>query len=132
MEKKIWTRPMAEVETFAANEYVAACYKINCNVGAFKSQWSETNGVAGLQTTSQNGVPADTKIVESRYGTISGCKKWHKGIIRDDPPAVNGYIVYSNGSYDPVFWWEERLGSTYNQHATYLGREDYETNPNAS
>lgn len=37
MEKKIWTRPMAEVEQFMANEYIAACgdenrvYKFVCD-----------------------------------------------------------------------------------------------------
>lgn len=33
MEKRIWTRPIAVVEQFMANEYVAACWGISCDYG---------------------------------------------------------------------------------------------------
>lgn len=33
MEKRIWTRPVAVVEQFMANEYVAACWGISCDYG---------------------------------------------------------------------------------------------------
>ncbi|MBR5020788.1 MAG: hypothetical protein IKY17_04095 [Oscillospiraceae bacterium] len=36
MEKKIWSRPMAEVETFMANEYIAKCSDIHNKYFAFK------------------------------------------------------------------------------------------------
>ena len=39
MEKRVWTKPLAQVEQFLANEYVAACgdsgitYKFKCTAG---------------------------------------------------------------------------------------------------
>ena len=29
---KTYVKPMLQSETFVANEYIAACWKINCNV----------------------------------------------------------------------------------------------------
>ena len=134
MEKKIWTAPKAEVEQFMANEYVAACYKINCNVGDFNTLWNESNNVEGLQTEGKNGVPADEQLLS--YASRYGCQKWHNGVIRDSDPELNGYIVsYSltgRKTVTPVFWWKEKLGSSSDYHATYLGSQTYETNPNAS
>ena len=59
MEKKIWTRPMAEIETFMANEYIAKCsnnkdefYTFVCNAGHKNQKYHlyfETNNVEGLQ-----------------------------------------------------------------------------------
>ena len=34
MERKVWRRPLTEVQKFEANEYVAACYSVVCNVNA--------------------------------------------------------------------------------------------------
>ncbi len=31
-EKKMWTQPMAVVQEFVANEYVAACWNVKCSV----------------------------------------------------------------------------------------------------
>lgn len=134
MMKATWTKPQAMVEQFMANEYVAACYKIKCNVPSGNQLWSESNGIEGLQTSRGydslgNRYEKDTKLLDS-YG-MSGCNKWHIGVIRDDDPELNGYWV-SGSQVTPVHWWHERLGSTYDYHATLLGSQDYETNPNAS
>lgn len=129
MEKRIWAKPMAVVEQFMANEYVAACYKIKCNVPSGNQLWNETNGVDGLQTSRGIGYSADTKLLDS-YG-MRGCNKWHIGVIRADDPELNGYWVSGN-NVTSVHWWNEDLNSTYDYHATLLGSQDYETNPNAS
>lgn len=58
MEKMIWTRPIAEVEQFMPNEYIAKCedtenhyYKFVCDAGrsGYNTVYYETNGVGGLQ-----------------------------------------------------------------------------------
>ena len=58
MERRVWTRPLTEVQKFEANEYVAACgesgvvYKFKCDAGdgVYGSVYEETNGIPGLQT----------------------------------------------------------------------------------
>ena len=46
MERKVWRRPLTEVQKFEANEYVAACgdsgvvYNFECNAG---SRWNSYN-----------------------------------------------------------------------------------------
>ena len=60
--KKIWTQPVAEVESFQANEYIAKCadtttrhYHFECNAGMYDGRYEqgmlyqETNGIEGLQ-----------------------------------------------------------------------------------
>lgn len=73
MEKMTWTRPVAAVEQFMPNEYIAACgdktppvYKFVCNAGggAHGGAWQESNGVEGLQSSGSflGGYRADNQI----------------------------------------------------------------------
>lgn len=58
MERRVWKRPLTEVQKFEANEYVAACgdsgttYLFTCDAGGGwpGSVYLETNGRPGLQT----------------------------------------------------------------------------------
>ena len=34
MKKKVWIQPLATVQTFVANEYVAACWAVTCDLPA--------------------------------------------------------------------------------------------------
>ena len=40
--KREYSKPAMNVEVFEASEYVAACYKINCNVPGSGKLWAET------------------------------------------------------------------------------------------
>ena len=40
--KEMWESPRIAVEAFAANEYVAACWGVGCNVAA-SNKWEETH-----------------------------------------------------------------------------------------
>lgn len=40
-EKKMWKQPMAVVQKFAANEYVAACWNVTCSF----TGWDEVGGL---------------------------------------------------------------------------------------
>lgn len=42
MERKVWRRPLTEVQKFEANEYVAACYHGVCNISGYV--FNDTNG----------------------------------------------------------------------------------------
>jgi len=133
--KKAYVKPSMESEAFLPQDYIAACYIVNCNVGSFDELWLESNGVPGLQRRRGgswgNQYEADTKIVE---GNLVGCNKYHKGVTKD--PVANGYI-YSSGWWggsrtEEVFAWQENLGSAYDWHASLMNMHDWETNPNAS
>lgn len=130
--KKIWSAPEAVAEQFAANEYVAACYLVKCDVPSGRGLYNESNGVPGLQMESNGDTPADERLLW-KIG-LSGCNRYHGGVIRATDPETNGYWVSQNwgGSYDviSVFWWHEDLGSTYDYHAS--ASLEFETNPNAS
>lgn len=133
--KKKWEEPRIEVQKFIPNEYVAACYKIKCTTPKNNSTYHYL-----YEDTNSNGMyDADDRLVYSNeWGGFHGCNKWHKGIIQDDAPIANGFVVNKGWGgqvtdSQPVFWWEENLGKdTVDYHVMTPGSENYETNPNAS
>lgn len=124
--KREYSKPAMNVEVFEASEYVAACYKINCNVPGSGKLWAETNGQEGLQTYGSN---KDTQLTFEYY---TACNEWHKGVIQGEDPKFNGYWKQKNGTVTQVYWWEENLGSGIDYHATTMNKINWETNPNAS
>lgn len=131
--KMRWEEPRVEIQKFIPNEYVAACYVINCNVPGTGTLYAESNGVPGLQTRNDywEDYDADTRLISG----VQACHEWHKGVIQDNAPTANGYWVQSRLGDDEVtevYWWRENLGSTYDIHATTIMDQGWETNPNAS
>ena len=127
MERKVWRRPLTEVQKFEANEYVAACesgttYWFQCNAGStmpFENKvYRETNGQPGLQT----GRRGDTYM----SGTYHACDKLHE--VREGEEFLDGYVVQDMGWYDdkviPVLIWTE--GGTNIHCTTELHPEDWE------
>lgn len=129
MNKKVWVRPVTEVQQFEANEYVAACgdsgvvYKFKCTAGngVSGSVYLETNGQEGLQTSGRN---AD------RY--LSGyhaCGTEHEAESTDD--FLSGYYVVDGGWFGkdtitPVIVWRGPKGD--NTHCTdVLDKNEWET-----
>lgn len=126
--KKAYVKPSMESEAFLPQDYIAACYIVNCNVPSFKELWLETNGQAGLQTWGRN---PDTKELDAGWNSIFGCNEYHKGVTKN--PEANAYITGNNGRNPrSVFAWQEDLGSDYDWHASLMDMQDWETNPNAS
>ena len=133
---KNYVKPMMESEAFAANEYIAACYRIRCTTPngnrSYKYIYADSNN---------NGVwdRGDQKIYGSWFGSFSGCNQWHEGVILDEPPTANGFVTTGTDSdgwsvqSEPVFYWYEDLGHQYEDiHVMTPGDENYESNPNAS
>ena len=62
MERRVWIRPLTEVQKFEANEYVAACegenkvYKFTCDAGwtGVTGSTVYTNGPDGIMGTSDD------------------------------------------------------------------------------
>lgn len=124
MNKKVWVRPVTEVQQFEANEYVAACgdteygvYKFKCDApgGPLYAKDSDGLGYSGANYTP--------------------CSKTHEAPIKDT--FVDGYIDYNHNKKqddgEAVIVWLEYgyswLSGKYvsNGHATSnLDRDSWE------
>ena len=129
MERRVWTRPVTEVQKFEANEYIAACesgttYWFQCDAGSTipleNTVYEETNGTPGLQT---EGWGSD----RHRSSTYYACDKLHE--VRKGERFINGYVVQDMGWFQddkiiPVLIWTE--GGTNTHCTTKLHPEDWE------
>lgn len=100
--KRVYERPVMVCETFAADEYVAACgdsgtvYKFKCDAGGGKSGnvYLETNGVEGLQKDGWNR--------DSYLSGYHACGTTHEAESTD--AFLDGYYVATD-------WWGNETGT---------------------
>lgn len=95
MERKVWRRPLTEVQKFEANEYVAACgdsgvvYNFECNAGNRKESYN---------VYYDNGTPlASSNGNEEWYAQFSGyhpCGATHEA--ESDSGFYDGYMYLQN------------------------------------
>lgn len=128
--KKQWTSPRVLVQAFEANEYVAACYNIKCNVPRGVGYY-ETNGKPGYQKGGW--FEEGDELIAS--GT--GCGTMHYGVpgVPGDGPVANAMWQESRtGQYYPVYYWEQGNSSWVQSSSHFSKVEDaeWEPNPNAS
>ena len=126
--KKEWSRPQAVVETFAANEYVAACgdsgktYLFECDAGGGASGgvWQETNGTPGLQKGSPLFWKNDTQLSKSE-SSYHACGEKHKASSTDEF-IMNGYYLKAGddpkNAIDVVVWRPKEGWFGHNTHCT--------------
>ena len=131
--KKKWVEPEILVQQFVANEYVAACYKIKCTTPESNRTY---NYIYADSNSNGKWDGEDKRIYSSKKG-FKGCNQWHKGVIRDSAPTANGFVTTGTNpdrsKSASVFYWYEDLGDWYEHiHVMTPGKENYETNPNAS
>lgn len=140
MERRVWERPLTEVQKFEANEYVAACgdsgvvYKFKCDAGdgVYGSVYEETNGIPGLQTGRRGdeqlaGYSSSSWFGESGY---HACNKTHEADSSN--VFVNGYYCAKGNTSNPmqvIVWKEPRgWGLPDNIHCTTnLDQDSWET-----
>ena len=92
MEKNLYRKPMMVQEDFVPHEYIAACYRVNCNIPVSYYLYSESNGVPGLQVRNADGISADKLIYHpSNGGYFWGCGEYHSGVLVR--PERNAYYV---------------------------------------
>lgn len=127
MERRVWTRPLTEVQKFEANEYVAACgdsgttYLFTCDAGGGRSGsvYLETNGRPGLQT----GRGGD-RYLSGYYA----CGTQHEADSDDE--FLDGYYVttdwFGQQNVTQVIVWRGPWGN--NTHCTTnLDKDSWET-----
>ena len=132
--KKKWVEPEILVQQFVANEYVAACYKIRCTTPNGNDWFNYL-----FEDTNKNGVwdEYDKLLYHPKNGgKFQGCNEWHKGVIQDKVPEVNGFVTQERHPGQDkgcaVLWWIEDLEADSDYHVMTPGNENFETNPNAS
>lgn len=122
--KRAYVRPTMVGERFVANEYVAACWKIECNV-PLGFGYIDKNGNGKYDR-------GDEKITPD---SVSGCGKWHTGVkgVPDDGPKANA-MWHPEWSWEkdyPVYYWRDGNGRL-DIHFSKVEDAQWETNPNAS
>lgn len=132
--KKEWTEPEIKVQKFEPNEYVAACWRIHCNV---PTGFGFIDGNKNGKFDKNN--YKDTRLTSD--GTY-GCGVWHGGVqgVPDDGPTENamwqpqvqkmGAYVNEGAAY-PVYYWSDGEGQ-YHRHFSKVSDAEWESNPNAS
>ena len=132
--RRKYTKPSMSIDMFEANEYIAACYKIKCNVPS-GTGYKETNGIDGYQGRTGwqqiNGDWVNVKQKDSYIASGSGCGVWHVGVHLDAPPTNNAMWDPNRGKEYPVFHWTQGSGNS-GHHFSKVSDTQWETNPNAS
>lgn len=127
--KKEYTTPRIYSEQFVANEYVAACWNIKCNVPSGIG-YIETNGISGYQRGNKD--YKGDKIISSGYG----CGTMHEahGIDAAGPVANAMWQEDRSDKYYPVFYFRAKADKPgdKNDHFCTLDSVNWEKNPNAS
>lgn len=129
--KKNYVKPSIMSEKFLSTEYIAACWKNNCNVSL---------GIGFIDKDGDGKYDNGEEIC--KLNPRSGCEDWHKGVegVPGDGPTANAmwqpvrrtFFGYTeNGEPYPVYWWSTG-SSDSDQHFSKVSSAQWETNPNAS
>lgn len=127
--KKKYVRPVMVGEKFTTNEYVAACWRIKCNVPYGIGFYDENNNNQYDEGTDE--------YIAKGYG----CGTYHNGVESDNGPVANAmWQPRKSGWYGR----EENDGPAYpvymfvtsnnnnGHHFSKVEDAEWETNPNAS
>lgn len=97
MNKKVWVRPVTEVQQFEANEYVAACgdsgvvYKFECNAGSKGTDYNVYLADGTPYATSGR----DSGGCKTDYYSYSPCGEKHEA--ESDSVFLEGYMYKQSG-----------------------------------
>ena len=126
MEKMTWTRPMAAVEQFMPNEYIAKCedttneyYEFVCDAGVknrYHDVYYEDNDQAGLQTGYYSGD-------YHRTSSFHPCGIEHYA-LKGSTTFIDGYLVMPNGDVEDVVIWTGEKDN--NVHCTLALKSEIE------
>ena len=124
---KIWTTPFAAGQMFAANEYVSACYKLDCytkNASVYQNVYADTNG---------NGVydeGIDLEIdVNDKPSAAGRCDGYFTMDLMEDLVA-NGFAKNKKtGEIDPVFYTFDEAHNKHVHATPILSLGEFEADP---
>ena len=107
--KRAYVRPTMVGERFVANEYVAACWRINCNV---------PNGYGYIDNNGNSRFDSGDKLLTP------------KGVLGPEANAM-WHPSLSVGKDYPVYYWRDG-NEKYDIHFSKVQDAQWATNPNAS
>nr|WP_307999714.1 hypothetical protein [uncultured Merdimonas sp.] len=129
MERKVWRRPLTEVQKFEANEYVAACgdsgttYYFKCDAG---EPYTWTDWIFPFRHTDDHPYRVTTdngRVLTNSYGP---CNETH--VAESDSEFLHGYIDNTHTREDEHI--EVMIWTNYgtNVHCTTnLNQDSWET-----
>lgn len=126
MERRVWRRPLTEVQKFEANEYVAACgdenkvYKFVCDAGG----GAEGNVYVDSNGNGKYDFITDKELTGWILNTYHACKKKHEASTKDEF-LYGFYRKIGTLNYEPVIIWTE--GGTNVHCTTNLKMDSWET-----
>lgn len=133
--KATWTKPLAEVEQFMANEYVAAAcgdqntvYKFECNAGSSRNSYHVyLNGPDGMPETSDD---IDWSARSGKLRTYNPCGATHEASTKEEFPVgymyrVGGWGNSNTGERIDVIVWT--AGGSNTHCTTNLDMDSWET-----
>lgn len=129
--KRAYVRPTMVGERFVANEYVAACWKIKCNV---------PEGYGYIDNNGNGRFNPGDKLLTSKSSIVNGvhgCNKWHTGVkgVPGDGPEPNAmwhpFSWFGTEKDYRVYYWRDGNGEN-DVHFSKVEDAEWETNPNAS
>lgn len=99
MERKVWRRPLTEVQKFEANEYVAACgdsgvvYNFECNAGSRRNSYN---------VYFDDGTP---------YASSNGNEEWYTKFTGYHPCGETHEAESNSGFYDGYMYLQNMWGN---------------------
>ena len=125
--KKQYEKPSMSIDMFEANEYIAACWSVNCNVPKGYGYY-ERNNRPGYQRGQDEYIASGT-----------GCGTTHtaSGIDAAGPSANAMWQptdFWGNKKEQPyeVFHWKARVHGSLSDHFSKVSDAQWQPNPNAS
>lgn len=124
-EKKMWQQPMAVVQKFTANEYVAACWSVACSVTGYDE-------VGGLHRSEFCGNGTHYQIMLDDNSTPMSMTE-----TQTDNMGDLACTLYTDGSYstlkniqdvkynETLYWTTEYYGQTWRHEGTTTGTSNH-------
>ncbi len=119
MEKRIYRMPIMALERFVPNEYIAACYHVECKTDAANDTYHyiylDTNGNGYLDRN-------DTQVYHSSF---HGCGIKHHSVISESGLKLNGFVSTEDkytswgNKITSVYVWEQETVDHGNIHVCY-------------
>ncbi len=137
MEKKLWSQPCAVAQEFTANEYVAACWTVQCVLPV--ENWYETtsSGVKHGHDPEPTYTYYGKNKRENNYHSSDACGSLASQVLRDgvlyEISSIHGALECTITSGDPsvggtIYWTNAADGKEWHHQGTVI----YDERPNHS
>ena len=106
---KTWKLPIAVGQTFAANEYISACYSVLCTTPHGNKKYTHCYDDINLNGLYDEGIDTVVADIKADFGKdwFKGCNRRHVVVVHGDLPTNNAVVVDAQGNNPtaPCFYW---------------------------